>query len=98
VLPGSSKSKPPKGASVIERVAEQRALTAAFISEHCLPFTLTEDLINFAKRLSGDKQALDKTTISRTSATYINTHGVAKCFKEELKLKLKNENSVLECR
>ena len=75
---------------MIERVAKVRAVTAAFLSEHCLPFSLAEDLLDYAKRLSEDKVALDKTTISRTSATYINTHGVARCYKDELKSKLKN--------
>ena len=38
--------------------------------------------------------ALEKTTISRTSASaasYITTHGVARCLKDELKLKLKDK-------
>ncbi|XP_060583200.1 uncharacterized protein LOC132739501 isoform X2 [Ruditapes philippinarum] len=90
VLPGSSKAKP-ETESMQNRVAKQRAITAAFISEHCLPFTIAEDLINFAKRLSQDKPALDKTTLSKSSATYITTHGVAKSFKDELKQKLRGQ-------
>ena len=35
--------------------------------------------------------ALEKTTISRTRGSYITTHGVARCLKDELKLKLKDE-------
>ena len=35
--------------------------------------------------------ALEKTTISRTRASYITTHGVAKCLKDELNLKLKDK-------
>ena len=35
--------------------------------------------------------ALEKTTISRTSASYITIHGVARCLKDELKLKLKDK-------
>lgn len=90
VLPGSSKSKSTHGASVMERVAQVRAITASFLSEHCLPFSLAEDLLDYAKRVSEDKVALEKTTISRTSASYITTHGVARCFKDELKMKLKD--------
>ena len=43
--------------------------------------------------MSEDKEALEKTTISRTrtSASYITTHGVARCLKDELKLKLKDK-------
>lgn len=74
-----------------DRVAAQRAVTAAFISEHCLPFTMADELIKFAQRLSEDKPALDKTTLSKTSVTYINTHGVAEYMKEDLKRKLKGE-------
>lgn len=79
-----------QGASVIERVAQVRGITASFISEHCLPFSLAEDLLEYTKRVSEDKVALGKTTISRTSASYINTHGVARCFKDELKMRLKD--------
>ena len=90
VLPGSSKATG-NTESIQDRVAKQRAITAAFISEHCLPFTLAPELLEFAKRLSEDKQALDKTTISKSSATYINTHGVAKSLKNDLKQKLKGQ-------
>ena len=41
--------------------------------------------------MSENKVALEKTTISRTSASYITTHGVARCLKDELKLKLKDK-------
>lgn len=74
-----------------DRVANVRAITSAFISENCLSFTIAEDLLNLAKRLSEDKQALEKATLSKTSATYITTHGVAKCFKDELKQKIKGQ-------
>ena len=55
-------------------VPKQRAITAAFISEHCLPFTIEECMINLAKSLSQDKPTLDKTT-AKPSVTYINTRG-----------------------
>ena len=80
-----------KGASMTERKAQVGAITVSFLSEHCLPYSFAEDLLNYAKRLSEDKTALEKTTISRTSVSYISTHGVAKAFKEELKQKLKNK-------
>ena len=60
----------------------------AFISEHCLPFTVAPELLEFAKWLSEEKQALGKTTILKSNA-YINTHGVAKSLKNDLKQKLK---------
>ena len=90
VLPGSSKAKPGIE-SMQDRVAKNRAITATFLSEHCLPFSIAPDLLKFAQRLSEDKVSLDKTTISKSSATYINTHGVARCFKNELKDRVRGE-------
>lgn len=90
MLPGSSKAKTGTE-SMQDRVAQVRALTAAFISEHCLPFTMAEPLLAFAKRLGEDRAALEKTSISKSSATYINTHGVAKHFKDELKDKVRGK-------
>ena len=60
----------------------------AFISLHCLPFTVAPELLEFAKWLSEERQALGKTTILKSNA-YINTHGVAKSLKNDLKQKLK---------
>ena len=90
VLPGSSKASE-KTEAIQDRVAAVRAITTAFISEHCLSFNIAEDLLNLAKRLSQDKQALDKATLSKTSATYITTHGVAEHFKQEMKQKVKEK-------
>jgi len=61
------------------------------MSEHCLPFSIAEDLLGLCQRLAQDKQALEKATLSATSATYITTHGVAKTFKEEVKGKIKGK-------
>lgn len=94
VLPGSSKAK--AGIELMQdRVAGQRAITAAFISEHCFPFSIADDLVKLANRLAEDKPALEKISLSRSSATYITTHGVAKTFK--VKEKVKRKNGVPEC-
>ena len=77
--------------SLQDRVADQRIIIAAFLGENCLPFILAPQLLEFAKRLSEDKYALDKTTISKTSAKYSSTHGVAESFKSEIKTKLNGE-------
>ena len=92
MIPGSSKATP-KTESIQDQVAAVRAVTCAFISEHCLPFSIAEDLLGFAKRLSEDdmKRGLVKSTLSKTSATYITTHGVAKSFKDDLKEKMKGQ-------
>ena len=73
MLPGSSKSKSGQGASMMERVAEVRAITVSFMSENCLPLSLAVDLLNYIKCVSEDTVALKKATISRRSATYKST-------------------------
>jgi hypothetical protein len=91
VLPGSSKAVDKKIESMQDRIAKQRAITTAFLSEHCLPFSIAGDLLDLAKRLAEDKPALEKTTLSPTSAMYITTHGVAKSFKDEVRSKVKDK-------
>ena len=54
-----------------------------------LPFSLAPDLVALSKFLAKDKSALSKLRFSQTSATYITTHGTAKCLKEDLISKLK---------
>lgn len=59
---------------MIERVvAKIRAITASFLSENTLPFSLAEALLNYAQRVSEDKQALEKTTIPE-QVPPISTH------------------------
>ena len=55
--------------SLHTRVAAVRALTTTFMTEHGLPFTIAEDLLSLVQRLAQDKQALEKATMSATSAT-----------------------------
>ncbi|XP_060584206.1 uncharacterized protein LOC132740343 [Ruditapes philippinarum] len=50
VLPGSSKAVDKKIESMQDRIAKQRAITTAFLSEHCLPFSIVGDLLDLAKR------------------------------------------------
>lgn len=76
-------------ASLSDRVADQKAVVTAFLSENTLPFSLAGELVNLSKHLAKDKLALSKLHFSRTSATYVNTHGTAKCMREELVDKLK---------
>jgi len=56
-----------------DRIVKQRTITAAFLTEHCLPFSIAGDILDLAKRLAQDKKALEKTTLSPTSAMYITT-------------------------
>lgn len=77
-------------ASIADRVADQKAAVTAFLSEKMLPFSLAPDIVELSKFLTKDKSALSKLRFSRTSATYINTHGTAKCLKDDLSSKLKD--------
>ena len=97
VLPGSSKSKSTAGASKIERTAQIRAITVAFLSEWCLPFSLAENLLNYAKLVSKDMAALQKTTISRTSASYITTW-CSNLFQRRIETEIENQGSIIKYR
>ena len=81
-LPGATKKLAP--ASLLDRVADLKAITAGFISENCLPFSVGPKVIEFTQRLAKDKGALDKLSMSRTALTYTNTHGLAKAFRDDL--------------
>ena len=79
------------GKITVLQVAVLRSITAAFVCEHTLPFSMAEHLVAYAKRMAEEKNALQKLRMSRTSATYVITHGVAKSFKDDLKEKLKGK-------
>lgn len=73
-----------------DRIAQQKAYLVAFSAEHNLPFSIVPDLLQLCTTLAEDKKALLKTSFSRTSATYISTHGLAAAFKAELRSKLRD--------
>ena len=64
--------------------AELKSVLCCFLAEHCLPFSLSQPLVDLAKRLSVDKGALSSLSFGRACATYTTTHGVAASIKEEL--------------
>ena len=66
-----------------------KAITVAFVSENCLPFSIGPKLVDYAKTLAKDKTALSKLSLSRTALTYTLTHGVAKSFQDKLSDALK---------
>lgn len=80
-LPGTTGNAP---SSMTDRVTEKKAVTCAFLAEHCLPFTMAPALISYAQKMAVDKAALSRLSMSRQHATYLLTHGIAKCFKEDL--------------
>ena len=56
-----------------------RCVTASFVSEteNATPFSMTEQMVQYANRMATDTASLSKMTLSRTSLTYINIYGVA---------------------
>ncbi|RUS84205.1 hypothetical protein EGW08_008045 [Elysia chlorotica] len=58
--------------------------------KHCLPFSLGPELLQLSQRLSKDTTALNSTTLSRQSATYITSHGVCKTIRDVLRSKLQD--------
>ena len=81
-LPGATKKLAP--ASLLDRVADLKAITPGFINENCLAFSTGPKVIEFAQSLAEDKGALDKLSMSCTALTYTNTHGLAKAFRDDL--------------
>ena len=69
---------------MIDRTTELKAVTCAFIAENTLPYSLSPNLIRYAKRMSKDIKALEKVSMSRVNCMYTSTHGLAKSMQEEL--------------
>ena len=76
------------GLSTIDRITDAKICTCAFLAEHGLPFSLAPALIDFAKTMGEDPQALKGLSMNRSTAAYTLTHGVAPAFREELLNKL----------
>ena len=76
--------------SLSDRIAHQKAVMTAFLCENILPFSLAPKLVELSKHLAKDKLALSRLKMSRTTDTYINTYGTAKCMRTELVQKLKS--------
>lgn len=78
-------TKPPVG----DEVAEVKSVLCMFMAEHCLSYTLSQPLVDLAKRLSGHQKALSSLTFGRACASYTTTHGVASCLLTDLSEKLR---------
>lgn len=81
-LPGAQPVAAP--VSCQDQREDLKAITAAFVAEHCLPFSLAPHLVEYAKRMSESKNVLSGVTLSRQTCAYYMTHGVAKTLKGEL--------------
>lgn len=66
-------------------------MVLAFLAEHSLPFTLSPELIHFAKALNLDQQALSQLSMDRTSASYKLRFGLGKTIHQNLLSSLQKE-------
>ena len=58
------------------------------MAENCLPFSSSESILDLCKALCRDIEAVEKTKMKRSAATYIMTHGVAEHVKSSLSMSL----------
>ena len=70
-------------------VANNEAMVLGFLAEKNLNFTDAPDLIQLAKSLAKDSEALAELNIDRTSASYKMQFGVGKTFADELAVNLR---------
>ena len=61
---------------VLDRVANMETMLVAFIAEHSLSFSLSENLIQLAKEFSKDEAALKRLHMHRVTASYKLTYGL----------------------
>lgn len=76
-------------ACLSDRVTSAKLRICAFLAEHCLPFSLSPDLIDLIKTLGSDQESCKKLSMCRKTASYTLTHGLARSVKLELHQKLK---------
>ncbi|KAK0042155.1 oxidoreductase YteT [Biomphalaria pfeifferi] len=67
-----------------DRVLDNRVIVGSFLAEHCLPYSLSQPIIDLCKKLAQDTEALNITSMGRTAATYTMTYGIAEAMKKEL--------------
>ena len=76
--------------SLNDRVINSQALVLATLAENSLPFTMAPVVINLAKDLSRDPQALSKLSMDRTSASYKMRYGLAKTYHDKTLENIRN--------
>ena len=69
---------------VSDRVANMEAMLFAFIDEHSLSYSLSESLIEVAKKLSENEAALKRLHRHRTTASYKLAYGLDLTWQNEL--------------
>ncbi|KAL5019642.1 hypothetical protein ScPMuIL_002534 [Solemya velum] len=78
LLPGAEPSTPAQKAcqtSIPDQVAELRSVTAAFLSEHCLPFSLAADLVVKTALKRKQETALTMKVTTDMKRSCINAYG-----------------------
>ena len=74
----------PKIPSFQDRVAHTEAFVVSYIAENSLPFSMAPKLMEFAKFMAKDPKVLAKISMSRETATYKLTDGLAPIIKEKI--------------
>ena len=74
---------------VKDRVANSEGMVLGFLAEKNLTFSDAPDLIQLAKTLATDSEALAELSIDRTAASYKMQFGVGKTFADELTTNLR---------
>ena len=65
-------------ACLSDRVTSAKLRICAFLAEHCLPFSLSPDLIDLVKTLGSDQESCKQLSMCRKTASYTLTHGLAR--------------------
>lgn len=68
----------------VQTVFATKKCVCTLIAEHNLSFTAAQPLKNLCKRLSEDKSALTKLSVSNQRVSYLGTHGLAPGFRQIL--------------
>ena len=80
----------PPAVPVKDRIVSQEAVLLGFLVENTLPFTMVPKLIELTKAMSADKTALNKLSMSRSTASYKMRFWLAKTIEDELSEELQN--------
>ena len=80
---------PTPNVPVTDRALNQEALVLSYCAEKNLSFARAGEIIDIAKELSKDTKALNRTQLSRTTASYKMKYGLGKCIEDKTVSNLK---------
>ena len=81
--------QPQASVHIKDRVANMEAMVTAFVAEKSLSFCMADAVIDLAKELSKDANALQRLHLYRTTVAYKTVYGTSKTMKDELLKKLR---------